>query len=103
MQARVYSDADSSGQGSWRVTVPPTLAFETSVMVAMWNDSKKVAVVPGDNLRTSVELPKGIYRIETAFVVDGEPQKRFRRFIVGDSADSLTWVKESPGKRDFVE
>ena len=103
MQAAIYSDADSSEQGSWRVTVAPTLTFETSVMVAMWNDSKKVAVVPGDRLRTPVELPKGIYRIEAAFVVDGEPQKRFRNFIVGDTGDGLTWVEEAPGKGDSVE
>ena len=103
MQARIYSDADSSEHGSWRVTVPPTPAFETIVMVAVWNDSKKVAIVPGDRLRTSVELPKGIYRIEAMFVVDGEPQLRFRNFIVGDTGDDLSWAKETPGKGDSVE
>jgi hypothetical protein len=100
MHARIYSDADSSEQGSWRVTVPPTLSFETSVMVAMWNGSKKVAIVPGDKIRAAIELPKGIYGIEAIFVVDGEPQKRFREFIVGDTADNLTWVKQVPHKAD---
>lgn len=100
MQARIYSDADSSEQGSWRVTVPPTLSFETTVMVAMWNDSKKVAIVPGDRIRAPVELAEGIYRIETIFVVDGEPQKRFREFIVGATADNLSWVKHVPRKAD---
>lgn len=101
MQARIYSDADSSEEGSWRVRVPPTLSYETSVMVAMWNESKRVAVVPGDRLRGEVELPKGAYRIEAIFVVDGEPQKRFREFIVGDSADELSWVRQVGGKGDF--
>lgn len=101
MHARIYSDADSSGQGSWRVTVPPTMTFETVVMVAMWDESKKVAIVPGDRLRAQVELQKGVYKIEAIFAVDGEPQKRFRTFIVGDNADSLTWVKQVPSKADF--
>ena len=101
MQARIYSDADSSEEGSWRVRVPPTLSYETSVMVAMWNESKRVAVVPGDRLRGEVKLPKGSYRIEVIFVVDGEPQKRFRGFIVGDSADELSWVRQVGGKGDF--
>jgi hypothetical protein len=101
MQARIYSDADSSEEGSWRVTVPPTLSFETTVMVAMWNESKIVAMVPGDRLRAQVELSKGIYRIDAIFVVDGEPQKRFREFVVGNTADELTWVRQVPRKADF--
>jgi hypothetical protein len=101
MHARIYSDADSSEQGgSWRVTVPPTLTCETSVIVAMWNDSEKVAIVPGDRLRGAVELPEGFYQIEAMFVVDGEPKIRFRRFIVGATADDLTWVKQDRGKGD---
>lgn len=96
MQARIYSDADPSERGSWRVTVPATLSFETTVMVAMWNDSKKVAIVSGDRIRAVVELPQGIYRVEAIFVVDGEPQKRFREFIVGPTADELAWVRQAP-------
>jgi hypothetical protein len=91
MNARIYSAADSSGQGNWLVTLPPTLRFETSVIVALWNENGKVAIVPGDNDRTQVELPKGVYRIDATFVVDGEPQKRSREFIVGDTTDNLTW------------
>lgn len=65
-------------------------------MVAMWNDSKKVAIVSGDRIRAVVELPQGIYRVEAIFVVDGEPQKRFREFIVGPTADELAWVRQAP-------
>ena len=99
MQARVYSDADPSEKGIWRVTVAPTLSFETTIMVAMWNEGKKVVIVPGDRLRGEVELPKGIYRIDAAFVVDGEAEMEFREFIVGDSADELTWVRQVPRKK----
>ena len=49
MQARIYSDADSSDEGSFRVRVPPTMSYETCIMIAMWNENKKVAVVPGVN------------------------------------------------------
>ncbi len=91
VNARIYSDADSSGQGNWQVTVPPTLRFATSVIAALWNENRKVAIVPGDNDRAQVELPKGVYRIDATFVVDGEPQKKSREFIVGDTADSLHW------------
>jgi len=91
MHARIYSEADSSGQGNWQVTLPPTLGFATSVLVALWDEGRKVAIVPGDNDRAEVELPKGVYRIDAAFVVDGEPETRSGEFIVGDAADNLNW------------
>lgn len=93
MQARIFSDADPSESGTWRTTLPPTLSFETCVMIAMWDESKKRAVVLGDKTKSSVELPKGIYAILIAIAIDGEPQYYSRQFIVGDTADDLTWVK----------
>ncbi len=79
--------------------MPPTISFETTVMIAMWDEGKKKAIVPGDRNKPSVELSVGIYLIEAIFVVDGEPQKEFRRFIVGNTADDLTWVKPIPRKK----
>ncbi len=93
VQARIYSDDDPTGVGSNRIALPPTLSFETCVMIAMWDAVKKRAVVPGDRLRQAVELSAGIYRLEVIFVVDGDPQTKFREFIVGNTADDLVWVK----------
>lgn len=100
MQARIYSDDDSSEEGSWRVRVPPTMSYATSIMIAMWNERKKAAVVPGDRLKGEVELPKGIYGVQVLFVVDGENQNRFREFIVGEGADELRWVRQVHSKAD---
>jgi hypothetical protein len=62
-------------------------------MVAMWDEKKKKAIVLGDGLRDSLELPAGVYQIEIIFFVEGQPIKDFRRFIVGNKADDLVWVK----------
>ncbi len=93
MHARIYSDDDLTEAGSWRIALPPTFSWSTSIMVAMWDDTKKKAIVLGDKARDSVELPAGVYRIEVIFLKEGQPIKEFREFIVGDKADDLVWVK----------
>ena len=62
-------------------------------MVAMWDETKKLAIVGGDKLRQPVGLQAGMYQINVIFVVDGDPHEEIRRFIVGEIADHLTWVK----------
>jgi len=62
-------------------------------MVAMWDDTKKKAIVLPDRLREPVELTIGVYRIEVVFLIEGQPVKEFRTFNVGDKADDLVWVK----------
>jgi len=99
MHARIYSYDDPTDVGSHRIALPPTLSFETTVMIAMWDEDKKKAIVPGDRARSSVELSGGIYRILIIVVVDGEPQKYSRQFVVGDIADALIWVKPTPDKK----
>ena len=101
MQARIFSDADPSKLGTWRTTLPPTLSFETCVMIVMWDESKKRAIVLGDQTKSSVELLKGIYAIIVTIAIDGEPRYYSRQFIVGDTADDLTWVKPVPHKKGF--
>ena len=93
MHARIYSDDDPTEAGSWRIALPPTFSCSTSIMVAMWDDTKKKVIVLGDKVRDSLELPAGVYRIEVIFLMEGQPIKEFRRFIVGDKADDLVWVK----------
>lgn len=93
MHARIHSDDDPTDKGSNRIVLPPTISFEVCVMIAMWDGNKKKAIILGDRLRPPVELSSGVYQIEAIFVVDGEPQKEFRRFIVGNTADDLVWVK----------
>ncbi len=93
MHARIYSDDDPTDVGNNRIALPPTLSFETCVMIAMWDEVKKKVIVPGDRNRPSVELSAGIYRVEVIIAVDGEPQTEFRKFVVGDTADDLVWVK----------
>ena len=41
MHCRVYTDDDPTDAGSWRIALPPTFGWSTSIMVAMWNDAKK--------------------------------------------------------------
>lgn len=93
MQVRIFSDADLNESGTWRTTLPPTLSFETSAMIAMWDKDKKKAIVLGDKTKPSEELSKGIYEVRLIIAVDGEPEYYSIQFIVGDTADDLTWVK----------
>jgi len=99
MQARIFSNADTNNLGTWRTTLPPTLSFETSLMIAMWDENKKKAIVLGDNIRPPVELSAGIYKITIIIAVDGEPYNYSRQFIVGNVADDLTWVKPTSDKK----
>ena len=92
MHARIYSDDDPTQAGSWRIALPPTFSWSTSIMVARWDDTKKKAIVLGDNVRNPVELSAGVYLIETIFLMEGQPIKESREFIVGDKADDLVWV-----------
>ncbi len=93
MHARIYSDDDPTRAGSWRIALPPTFSWSTTIMVTQWDDTKKKAIVLGDEVRDLVELPAGVYRIEIVFLMEGQPIKEFREFIVGDKADDLVWIK----------
>lgn len=93
MQARLYSDNDPTEAGSWRVDLAPTFSSSTSIIVVRWDGAKKKAIVPGDRVKGEVELSAGLYGIEIIYLVDGQPEKEFRGFIVGENADDLTWIK----------
>ena len=102
MQSRIYSDDDTTDVGKNRIALPPTLSFEASVMIAIWDKDKKRAIIPGDRLRASVEIPAGVYQIAIIFVVDGDPQTKFRQFIVGTTADELDWIVPKQSKTGKV-
>ncbi|MBA7613942.1 hypothetical protein ES703_21201 [subsurface metagenome] len=102
MQSRIYSDDDTTDVGKNRIALPPTLSFEASVMIAIWDKDKKRAIIPGDRLRPSVEISAGVYQITIIFVVDGEPQTKFRQFIVGNTADELDWIVPKQSKTGKV-
>jgi hypothetical protein len=93
MHCRIYTDDDPTDAGSWRIALPPTFSWSTSVMIAMWDDAKKKAIVPGDTVRGSVELSAGLYRMDIIYLVDGQPENEFREFIVGENADDLVWIR----------
>ena len=90
-QARIYSDAIDE-DGTWRTTLPPTLSDETSVMIAMWDNNKKKAIVPPDKTKSPFELGEGVYQIQVIVALDGDPRIYIRQFIVGKNADDLAWV-----------
>jgi len=96
MHSRIYTDDDPTKAGSWRIALPPTFSWSTTIMVASWDEKKGKAIVLGDEVRDSVELPAGFYRIEIIFLVEGQPKKELRDFIVGNKADDLVWIKQPP-------
>jgi len=52
-------------------------------MIAMWDNTKKRAIVLGDTVRSPVELSDCLYHIEIIYLVGGLPIKEIREFIVG--------------------
>lgn len=93
--ARLFSDDDPSNAGSNRIVLPPTYSVAASVMIAMWDSQNKKAIILGDRLRQPLLLGEGYYLIQIIILVDGEPKELSRQFVVGGSADDLTWVKPS--------
>lgn len=93
MQARIYPDDDPTEAGSWRVALPPTFSASAGIMIAQWNDKKKKAIVPGDKVKSGVELSDGLYCIHIIYLVEGQEESEFREFIVGKNADDMVWVR----------
>jgi len=89
---RLFSDEDISNKGSNRMVLPPTYSVSASMMVAMWDNEKKGAIVLGDRLRKPLLLSGGKYRAQILILVDGEPNTIYCQFVVGKNADELVWV-----------
>ena len=91
--ARLFSDDDSSDIGSNRIVLPPTYSVAASIMVAMWDNKNKRAVILGDRIRQPLLLGEGYYWIQIIIFVDGSPREISRQFVVGKNADDLIWTK----------
>lgn len=90
--ATLFSDDDPTDKGSSRIVLPPTYSVAAGIMVSMWDDEKKGAVILGDRLRQPLLLKNGYYIAQIIIIVDGEPKEYIRQFAVGDNADSLIWA-----------
>ena len=93
--ARLFSDDDSSDIGSNRIVLPPTYSVAASIMVAMWGNKNKRAVILGDRIRQPLLLGEGYYWIQIIIFVDGDPKEISQRFVVGKNADDLIWAKSN--------
>jgi hypothetical protein len=91
--ARLFSDDDSSDIGSNRIVLPPTYSVAASIMVAMWDNKNKRAVILGDRIRQPLLLGEGYYWIQISIIVDGDPKEISQQFVVGKNADDLIWTK----------
>ncbi|MBA7589836.1 hypothetical protein ES708_31928 [subsurface metagenome] len=91
--ARLFSDEDTSDEGSNRIVLPPTYSVAASIVIAMWDHKNKKAVILGDRLRQPLLLEDGYYYVQIIIFVDGEPKEISRQFVVGKNADDLIWVK----------
>ena len=92
---RLFSDEDISDLGSNRIGLPPTYSVSASIMVAMWDDKKKGAVILGDRLRQPLLLYAGHYYAQILIFVDGESNEIIRQYTVGKTADDLIWANPS--------
>ena len=90
--ARLFSDEDTSNRGSNRIVLPPTYGVAASIMVAMWDNNKKGAIILGDRLREPLLLGEGYYHAQIIIFVDGEPKEISRQFVIGKNADDLIWA-----------
>lgn len=94
-RARIFTDEDKSDsdRGSNRIVLPPTYSVAASMMIAMWDNNLKGAIVLGDLLRKELLLRKGYYTVQILIFIDGEPVEESRQFVVGEKADDLIWTK----------
>lgn len=91
-EALFYTDEELEPVPRERISLPPTFSVATSFPVAMWmNDGKDVVVAP-DRLRDVLSLQPGLYRAKITIMVDGEPSRYERKFVVGAKADDLVWA-----------
>lgn len=90
---RLFSDEDISDKGSNRIMLPPTYSVGASIVIAMWDNSNKGAVILGDRLRQPLLLREGYYYAQIILIMDGEPTEILRQFVVGKNADDLIWAK----------
>ena len=65
-------------------------------MVAVWDNEQKTANVLPDKTKPALPLGEGLYQIQLILGIDGEPRLYTRQFIVGKTADDLTWVLPTP-------
>ena len=89
---RLFSDEDTSDKGSNRIVLPPTYSVAASIMVAMWDNKDKRAIILGDLLRQPLLLSEGYYYAQIIILVDGEPNEISGQFVVGKNADDLIWT-----------
>ena len=92
--ARLFTDEETSPD-KWfnRIALPPTYSVAASIMVAMWDNGRKQAIILGDILRQPLFLNEGYYYAQLLIFVDGEPTEVSRQFAVGRTADELIWAK----------
>ena len=89
--ARLFPDEDTSDEGSNRIVLPPTYSVAASMMVAMWDNKNRGAIILGDRLRKPLLISEGHYYAKIIICVDGEPNEISCQFVVGKNADELIW------------
>lgn len=89
---RLYPDDDPGGQAFNRISLPPTYSVGAAILVALWDEEHKAAMIMPDRLRDALPLGPGYYRLEIIFLVDGEPEVQQMQFKVGTGADDLIWA-----------
>ena len=90
LQSLIYSDEDSTDKGQYRIALPPTYSVGASVLVASWDYKTSQAFLGGQTL---VLLKPGQYHAEVIAMVDGEPVRQSRQFVVGGTPTDLKWVR----------
>lgn len=98
-QAIIYSDEDEGNKGRKRVALPSTFSVGASVLVLTWDYANAQAIVPPDGLRPAHTLGVGQYRADVIALVDGEPVRQQRQFVVGAKPEELVWVPSVVTKR----
>lgn len=76
-----------------RISLPPTYSVGASALIVMWDYANSRAVTVPTPPRKQEVLGPGYYRIDVVALVDGEPERQMRTFVVGTTPSELTWIK----------
>ena len=90
---RIYSPSDSTNLGKDRISLPPTFSVGANFIVISSDIKSNVAFILPDHLNPKTQIIQGYYQAIIDVVIDGEPTIFKRQFMVGATADDLTWSK----------
>ena len=77
---------------SMQIELPPTFSVGASIVPVVWDRPSNAAFLPASQNQEAIKLESGLYRVDIALFVNGEPKHFSEVFNVGEGPDNLYWA-----------